>query len=105
MSLTRTTTAGFIIKTYSDLVKLSQVVRTGYKRYGDKNYVLVNNIYADENSSWVQGIGSVAENKPFNGTFDGNGYSIGALNISAGEYGGLFEFIGEKGIVKDFVRL
>ena len=28
-------------------------------------------------------------------------YSIGALNISAGEYGGLFEFIGEKGIVKD----
>ncbi|WP_294657656.1 phosphatidylinositol-specific phospholipase C domain-containing protein [uncultured Ruminococcus sp.] len=91
----------FIIKTYSDLVKLSQVVRTDYKRYGDKNYILVNNIYADENSSWAQGIGSVAENKPFNGTFDGNGYSIGALNISAGEYGGLFEFIGEKGIVKD----
>lgn len=91
----------FIIKTYSDLVKLSQVVRTDYKRYGDKNYILVNNIYADENSSWAQGIGSVAESKPFNGTFDGNGYSIGALNVSAGEYGGLFEFIGEKGSVKD----
>lgn len=90
-----------IIKTYDDLVKLSQLVRSDYDVYGSQNYILTNNIKASDDSEWVQGIGSVAVNKPFNGTFDGNGYCIIGLNVNSPEYGGLFELIGENGCVKD----
>ena len=37
----------------------------------------------------------------FNGTFDGNGYIIFGLNVKNSKYGGLFERIGPKGIVKN----
>lgn len=90
-----------IIKTYDDLVKLSQLIISDYEVYGSQNYILTKNIKATENSEWTQGIGSVADNKPFNGTFDGNGYCIIGLNVNSAEYGGLFEIIGEKGCVKD----
>ena len=43
----------------------------------------------------------MSENKPFNGTFNGNGYCIIGLNIDSPEYGGLFEIIGENGKIKD----
>lgn len=43
----------------------------------------------------------MSDNKPFNGTFDGNGYCIIGLNVNSSEYGGLFEIIGENGCVKD----
>ena len=91
----------FIIKTYDDLVKLSNLVRSEYSRYGSANYVLENNIKAPENSKWTQGIGSVADKKPFNGTFNGNGYCIIGLNVDSPEYGGLFETVGENGKIKD----
>lgn len=90
-----------IIKTYDDLVKLSQLVRSDYDVYGSQNYILTKNIKAPDDSEWVQGIGSVSENKPFNGSFDGNGYCIMGLNVNSSEYGGLFEIIGEKGKVSD----
>lgn len=90
-----------IIKTYDDLVKLSNLIRSDYEVYGSQNYILTNNIKASDDSEWVQGIGSVNENKPFNGTFNGNGYCIIGLNVNSSEYGGLFEIIGEKGKVKD----
>lgn len=91
----------FIIKTYDDLVKLSNLVRSDYDLYGKANYILVNNIKAPDDSEWTQGIGSVADNKPFNGTFNANGYCIIGLNVNSSEYGGLFEIIGEQGCVKD----
>lgn len=90
-----------IIKTYDDLVKLSQLVRSDYEVYGSQNYILTNNIKASDDSEWVQGIGSVEDNKPFNGTFNGKGYCIVGLNVNSPKYGGLFEIIGEKGKVKD----
>lgn len=90
-----------IIKTYDDLVKLSQLIRSDYEVYGSQNYILTKNIKVTDDSEWTQGIGSVADNKPFNGTFDGNGYCIIGLNVNSSEYGGLFEIIGEKGYVKD----
>lgn len=92
-----------IIRTYEDLVLLSQLVRSDYETYGSQNYILVNNIRAAEDSSWTQGIGSVEENKPFNGTFYGNGYCIFGLNVNCAEYGGLFELIGENGRVQDLM--
>lgn len=91
----------YLIKTYDDLVKLSEGVLLEYDFYGNKNYKLANNIIAPKESVWKQGIGSVSENKPFNGTFNGNGYCIMGLNIDSSEYGGLFEIIGEKGKVQD----
>lgn len=91
----------FIIKTYDDLVELSKLVRSNYKDYGSANYILSNNIVAKADSVWRTGIGSVTENKPFNGTFNGNGYCIVGLNVDSPEYGGLFEIIGEKGCVNN----
>ncbi|MGN0550325.1 MAG: hypothetical protein ACI4I4_00585 [Acutalibacteraceae bacterium] len=91
----------FLIKTYDDLVTLSNVVRSDYEKYGSANYILENNIKAPEDSKWTQGIGYVSKYKPFNGTFDGNGYCIFGLNVDSPKYGGLFEVIGEKGKVKD----
>lgn len=92
-----------IIKTYDDLVLLSQLVRSEYDVYGSQNYILENNIIAPEDIEWTQGIGSVSENKPFNGTFNGNGYCIIGLNVNSEQYGGLFEIIGENGCVKDLL--
>lgn len=91
----------FIIKDYDDLVKLSELVRSDYKYYGSESYILANNIVAKADSKWTQGIGSVSENKPFNGTFNGNGNYISGLNVDSPEYGGLFESIGDKGKVEN----
>lgn len=91
----------FLIKTYDDLVTLSNVVRSNYEKYGSADYVLVNNIIAPEDSKWTQGIGSVADDKPFNGTFNGRGHFVAGLNVNSPEYGGLFEVIGESGCIKD----
>lgn len=91
----------FIIEEYNDLVKLSELVRSDYKYYGYESYILANNIVAKADSKWTQGIGSVSENKPFNGTFNGNGHYISGLNVDSPEYGGLFESIGDKGKVEN----
>lgn len=90
-----------IIRTYDDLVKLSELIRSDYEVYGSQNYILANNIKASDDSEWTQGIGSVEDNKPFNGTFNGKGYCIVGLNVNSPKYGGLFEIIGEKGKVQD----
>lgn len=91
----------FIIKTYNDLVTLSQLVDYEYSLYGSADYILENNIVAPNDSEWTKGIGSAIYDKPFNGTFDGNGYIIFGLNVKNSKYGGLFERIGPKGIVKN----
>lgn len=90
-----------IIRTYDDLVKLSELIRSDYEVYGEQNYILANNIKASDDSEWTQGIGSVEDNKPFNGTFNGKGYCIVGFNVNSPKYGGLFEIIGEKGKVQD----
>lgn len=95
------TDGNLIISTYDDLVKLSNLVRSDYDVYGSQNYIVTNNIKAPDDSEWTQGIGSVSDNKPFNGTFNGNGYCIIGLNVNSPEYGGLFEIIGKNGCVKD----
>lgn len=96
------------IGTYNDLVKLSNLVRSDYRTYGSQNYILTANIVVDTangDTKWTQGIGSVDENLPFNGTFDGNGYCIYGLNVNSPKYGGLFEYIGENGTVKNLTLI
>lgn len=90
-----------IIRTYDDLVKLSELIISDYDVYGSQNYILANNIKASDDSEWTQGIGSVEDSKPFNGTFNGKGYCIVGFNVNSPKYGGLFEIIGEKGKVQD----
>lgn len=93
-----------MIKSYEDLVMLGQLVDSEYEVYGSENYILTNNIIAGSESLWTKGIGSVESSKPFNGTFDGNGYIIFGLNIRPeNQYGGLFEFIGEQGRVTEIL--
>ena len=90
-----------IIKSYDDLVKLSKLMDEKYNVYGSLNYVLTNNIEAPAGSQWTKGIGS--ESKPFNGTFDGQGYCIIGLKINNSKYASLFENIGENGCVKQLL--
>ena len=97
----RNENGSFIIRTYDDLVKLANLVDNNYSQYGKENYILENNIIVPSDFEWTKGIGSADDNKPFNGTFDGNGYIIFGLNIKNSKYGGLFERIGPKGIVKN----
>lgn len=97
----RNENGSFIIRTYDDLVKLANLVDNNYSQYGKENYILENNIIVPSDFEWTKGIGSTDDNKPFNGTFDGNGYIIFGLNIKNSKYGGLFERIGPKGIVKN----
>lgn len=94
-----------IISTYDNLVKLSELVISDYDTYGSENYILTDNIIAPQGSKWKHGIGSVEENKPFNGTFDGNGYIIARLNVATDDYGGLFEYIGDNGKVSQILAL
>lgn len=94
-----------IIRTYDDLVKLAGLVRSEYDIYGSADYILDNNIIAAGDSVWTAGIGSVLDDQPFNGTFNGNGYGIMGLNIGASVYGGLFEIIGESGSVENLFIL
>lgn len=82
-------------------MKLANLVDNNYSQYGKENYILENNIIVPSDFEWTKGIGSADDNKPFNGTFDGNGYIIFGLNVKNSKYGGLFERIGPKGIVKN----
>lgn len=94
-----------IIRTYEDLEKLANLVRSDYDIYGSADYILENNIVAPGGSNWTAGIGSVSDDKPFDGTFNGNGYGIMGLNIGNSSYGGLFEIIGENGRVENLFIL
>ena len=90
------------ISTYADLVTFSENVINDYDNYGNASIFLDNNIIiTPDDPIWTQGIGSVSENKPFNGTFDGQGFAIVSLMIKNSDNGALFEYIGSNGTVKD----
>ena len=91
------------IRTYEELVEFARLVNEDYANYGNAKVWLENNIIAPADSEWTQGIGSLNDDKPFNGIFDGNGYCIIGLNINNSKYGSLFESVGEKGVIKDLM--
>ena len=70
----------FLIRTESDLRKMSV--------YMDGNYKLMNDITLTDN--WVP-VGT--ETSPFIGSFDGNGHTISNLSVSGAKHGGLFGYI------------
>ena len=63
----------------------------------NKHYILIDDIDFDE--VLFTPIGN--EDKPFNGSLDGNGYSIKNIKVSANEYVGLFGYVGLYGEIKN----
>lgn len=63
----------------------------------NKHYILAEDIIF--NSVDFLPIGN--EDKPFNGSIDGNGFSIKNLTVSGNENVGLFAYIGESGVVEN----
>ena len=98
----RPTVSDVHISTYADLVEFAQNVINDYDSYGTATAILDNNIIiTPDDPAWTQGIGSQSENKPFNGTFDGNGFAVVSLMINSSKNGALFDYIGQEGVVKD----
>ena len=82
--------APYLIKNAADLKKLAENVNNGVT-YKDKHFKLTANIDLN-NEPWTP-IGTLQgeEVRPFQGTFDGDGYQITNLKISnGGQYAGLF---------------
>jgi len=72
--------------------------------YPEAHYILVNNIDASLTSGWNSGAGFEPVGDPwFNGTLDGQGYSIDGLYIDrpSAVLIGLFELIGPSGLVEN----
>lgn len=63
----------------------------------NKHYILIDDIDFEDVS--FAPIGN--EDKPFNGSLDGNGYSIKNLDVSADEYVGLFGYVGIYGEIEN----
>ncbi len=86
----------YLIKTSAQLL--------GMGAYADKHFALANNIILPLNSQDRPNFTPLfSDEKPFNGTFDGRGYTIKNLYIYNTDtyYTGLFASVGENGVVKN----
>ncbi len=86
----------YLIKTSAQLL--------GMGAYADKHFALANNIILPLNSEDRPNFSPLfSDEKPFNGTFDGRGYTIKNLYIYNTDtyYTGLFASVGENGVVKN----
>ncbi len=95
----------YTIKSQMELAWVAEQVNAG-NDFSGKSIVLDNNIVltgVDWEPIGVFSRTTPAENRPFNGTFDGNGKTISGLEItnSQDESVGLFGYVGVDGIVKD----
>lgn len=89
----------FIIRNYDDLCGMSYMVNSGLDGYTNGKYIVVNDITCPSNAVFTAA-GSAAV--PFTGEFNGNGYSINGLNITAASsYQGLFGYV-SGGKVENF---
>lgn len=92
----------FDITTSEQLSGLAQLVNEG-NTFKNKTVNLKNDIYINKNAfsyvnKWTP-IGNT-EQKCFDGTFNGNGFSIYNMYVPEENSGGLFGYIGENGIIK-----
>ena len=87
---------------------LAENVNNNSKTYEGEFFKLFNDIKFTDSSNcqpigtYVSGT-SGTNNKPFKGTFDGNGYTISDFTINNGTYQGLFGYIGNGGTVKNII--
>ena len=68
----------FVIKTYDDLCTMAIMVNSGGEAYTKGSYILANDIDCSEETEWITPIG--IESIPFEGIFDGQGYTISGLH-------------------------
>jgi len=90
----------FYISTAEQLKGLSVLVSdgtNGTSNFTGKTIILANNIFLSGNFAPI-GNGST---RTFNGTFDGQGYTISGLSVSGVEYAGLFGYVGSNGQIKN----
>ncbi len=95
----------YTIKSQMELAWVAEQVNAG-NDFSGKSIVLDNNIVltgVDWEPIGVFSRTTPAENRPFNGTFDGNGKTISGLEItnSQDESVGLFGYVGSSGVVKN----
>lgn len=90
-----------LIASYEDLVKFSNAIRKNPEHYTVVDLTLINNINATGKDAWTQGIGSLTDKIYYNGTFEGGGYCIFGMDVSTDGEAGLFEVIGEEGVVRN----
>lgn len=86
----------YLIKTSAQLL--------GMGAYADKHFALANDVTLPLNSQDRPNFTPLfSDEKPFNGTFDGRGYTIKNLYIYNTDtyYTGLFASVGENGVVKN----
>jgi uncharacterized repeat protein (TIGR02543 family) len=88
-----------VIKTPNDLAAFAQSVNNG-NNFSGQTIMLANNIDISGIANWTP-IGTSTNR--FTGIFEGKGFSIDGLviNSSAGDYQGLFGYIGSGGAVKN----
>ena len=93
----------FVIATYEDLCKMAVMVNSGLEKYTKGSYILANDIDCT-GKTWTH-IGT--DTIQFNGTLDGQGFSIIGLSrdagIADGARLGLFAVLGENALVKNIV--
>lgn len=87
----------YLIRNYSDLINLQKGVNDRNKRYHGEYFILTNNINLN-NMAW-RPIGDRLD-RPFEGIFDGNGYSIKNFDLMPNyTYNGLFGVINNAKII------
>ena len=91
----------YIIKTYEDLCNMAIMVNSQKEEYVNGSYILANDIDCLGNVWTPIGTDTVK----FNGTFDGQGYTISNLNkdsgLDDGNRHGLFVSLNENAVVKN----
>jgi len=97
----------YLISSYDDLVLMAKNIQSAPDQYASASYRVTQDIDCG-GKAWTLPIGT--QDHPFNGTFEGNDYTISNLSIngSSSESAnssytremGLFGVIGEKGVVR-----
>jgi len=99
-----TESSPYVISTEADLIMLSQISRNG-NEFSGKYFIQSNDISLSQNWIPIGWFGSTYDtNLPFQGHYDGQGYSISNLTITSGiGWAGLFALVGANGVLEDIV--
>lgn len=71
----------YVVSSFEDLCQMSKMVSSCNSEYIKGSYVLTNDIIIPEGVKWTNPIGT--EEKPFCGTFDGQGHTISNLELDS----------------------
>lgn len=84
------------ISSYEDLLLLAKLVEEKPEKYASAHYIQTQNITCEE-KEWPLAIGN--EEHPFDGIYEGYDYYILGLDMTAGQFGGIFGVVGTNGMI------